>query len=110
MRPVVASTVVEVVFPRLAIFRLRQKSLVRGIVLSLARLLRACCWRDFRILKNCMGRRGRSYHFSPLPGVWPRRGAASRARWSLYHAGVLILLYSDLMILTLIVFLVAYPL
>ena len=33
-----------------------------------------------------------------------------RGKWSLYHAGVLILLYSDLMILTLIVFLVAYPL
>ena len=33
-----------------------------------------------------------------------------RGKWSLYHAGVLLLLYSDLMILTLIVFLVAYPL
>jgi hypothetical protein len=37
-------------------------------------------------------------------------GRCMRGKWSLYHAGVLILLYSDLMILTLIVFLVAYPL
>jgi hypothetical protein len=30
-------------------------------------------------------------------------------RWTLYHAGVLLLLYADLMILAMIVFLVAYP-
>jgi hypothetical protein len=33
-----------------------------------------------------------------------------RGKWSLYSAGVLILLYADLVILMLIVFLVAYPL
>jgi hypothetical protein len=32
-----------------------------------------------------------------------------RRRWSLYHAGVLILLYSELMILALAVFLWLYP-
>ncbi len=30
-------------------------------------------------------------------------------RWSLYHAGVLILLYSELMVLALTVFLCLYP-
>jgi len=30
-------------------------------------------------------------------------------KWSLYHGGVLLLLYSDLMILAMMVFLVAYP-
>lgn len=35
-------------------------------------------------------------------------GRCMRGKWSLYHAGVLILLYSDLIILSLIVFLVAY--
>jgi hypothetical protein len=30
-------------------------------------------------------------------------------KWSLYHAGILLLLYSDLMILAMIVYLVAYP-
>lgn len=37
-------------------------------------------------------------------------GRCLRGKWSMYHAGVLLLLYSDLVILTLIVFLVAYPL
>lgn len=31
-----------------------------------------------------------------------------RRKWSLYHAGVLLLLYTNLLILTMIVFLVAY--
>lgn len=30
-------------------------------------------------------------------------------RWSLYHAGILLLLYANLMILAMIVFLVGYP-
>lgn len=30
-------------------------------------------------------------------------------KWSFYHGGVLLLLYADLMILTMMVFLVAYP-
>ena len=32
-----------------------------------------------------------------------------RKKWSLYHAGVLILLYTELMILTMIAFLSVYP-
>ena len=32
-----------------------------------------------------------------------------RREWSLYHAGVLILLYSELMILALVMFLCLYP-
>lgn len=49
---------------------------------------------------------------SLLAAAWgmAETGRCLRGKWSLYHAGVLILLYSDLMILTLIVFLVAYPL
>ena len=35
-------------------------------------------------------------------------GRCMRNKWSMYSAGVLILLYSDLVILMLIVFLVAY--
>lgn len=30
-------------------------------------------------------------------------------KWSLYHAGILLLVYTDLMILAMIVFMVAYP-
>lgn len=56
---------------------------------------------------------GSSWQFaSLLIAAWgmAETGRCMRGKWSLYHAGVLILLYSDLMILTLIVFLVAYPL
>ena len=38
-----------------------------------------------------------------------RDGALSRRKWSLYHAGVLILLYAELMILALIVFMCSIP-
>lgn len=45
-----------------------------------------------------------------LAAAWgmAETGRCMRGKWSLYRAGVLILLYSDLMILMLIVFLVAY--
>jgi hypothetical protein len=44
-------------------------------------------------------------------GVWGLAETARclRRKWSLYHAGVLILLYTELMILTMIVFLIVYP-
>ncbi len=46
-----------------------------------------------------------------LAAVWGMAEVARclRRRWSLYHGGVLLLLYTDLMILVMIVFLVAYP-
>ena len=44
-------------------------------------------------------------------GVWGLAETARclRRKWSLYHAGVLILLYTELMILTMIAFLTIYP-
>jgi hypothetical protein len=102
------STVVEVVYSPLTIFRLRQRSLVRGIVLSLTAFVMSLLLAGFPHLDNL--------HGSPwqvvalLAGAWgmAETGRCMQARWSLYSAGVLILLYSDLVILMLIVFLVAY--
>ena len=56
---------------------------------------------------------GSSWQFLVL--LFACAGMAETARclgrkWSLYHAGVLILLYSELMILALVVFLCFYPL
>ncbi len=104
------STVVEVVSPRLTIFRLRQKSLVRGIVLSLSAFIASLLLAGFPHIERLHGSR---WQFASLiAAAWgmAETGRCLRAKWSLYHAGVLLLLYSDLMILTLIVFLVAYPL
>ncbi|MGA9583982.1 MAG: permease [Terracidiphilus sp.] len=96
--------------PRLSIFRLRQKSLVRGIVLSLSAFIASLLLAGFPHIEKL---HGSPWQFvSLLVAAWgmAETGRCLRGKWSLYHAGVLILLYSDLMILTLIVFLVAYPL
>ncbi len=96
--------------PLLAIFRLRHKSLARGIVLSLASFIASLLLAGFPHIEKL---HGSSWQFaSLLLAAWgmAETGRCLRGKWSLYHAGVLILLYSDLMILTLIVFLVAYPL
>jgi hypothetical protein len=95
--------------PRLSILRIRQKSLVRGIVLSLGAFLASLLLAGFPHIENLHGS-----HWQILAlviAVWGmvETGRCLRGKWSFYHAGVLLLLYSDLMILTLIVFLVAYP-
>jgi hypothetical protein len=98
------------VFPRLNILRLRQRSLVRGIALSLAAFIASLLLAGFPHIEKL---HGSSWQFaSLLIAAWgmAETGRCLRGKWSLYHAGVLILLYSDLIILTLIVFLVAYPL
>ena len=94
--------------PRLSILRIRQKSLARGIVLSLGAFLASLFLAGFPHIENLHGS-----HWQVLAlviAIWGmvETGRCLRGKWSLYHAGVLILLYSDLMILTLIVFLVAY--
>ena len=102
------STVVEVVYSPLTIVRLRQKSLVRGILLSLASFISSLLLAGFPHLENL---HGSSWQIVALiAGAWgmAETGRCMRNKWSLYSAGVLILLYSDLVILMLIVFLVAY--
>jgi hypothetical protein len=93
---------------RLTIFQLRQKSLPRGIILSLASFLASLLLAGFPHIEQL-----HSSHWqilALLAAAWGMFETARclRGKWSLYHAGVLILLYSDLMILTLIVVLVAY--
>ena len=91
--------------PRLNLFRLRQRSLARGLLLvfgALAASMRLAGFPDRTAL-----------HPSPWQIVavafafWGMVETARclGRRWSLYHAGVLILLYSELMILGLVLFL-----
>jgi hypothetical protein len=94
---------------RLSIFRLRQKSLVRGILLCVAAFaisLRLGGFPDINALH--------SSHWQIIPALMAFWGMIETARclerhWSLYHGGVLILLYTDLMILAMAVFLFLYP-
>jgi CO dehydrogenase/acetyl-CoA synthase gamma subunit (corrinoid Fe-S protein) len=85
---------------RLNIFRLRQKSLARAMLLSLGAFAASL--------------RMHGSHWQILALLVAAWGMAETARclkrkWSLYHAGVLILLYADLMVLAGIVVLMAVP-
>lgn len=98
-----------VVHHLLKIFRLRQKSLVRAVLLSLGAFAASLHLAGFPHIENLHG----SYWqiLALLVAVW---GMAETARclqrkWSFYHAGVLILLYSELMILAAIVVMLFAP-
>jgi hypothetical protein len=97
------------VLPRTPIFRLRQRSLVRGLALSLAAFaisLRLAGFPDIRKLHGSLWQL-----LVVCIAAWGMVETARclRPKWSLYHAGVLILLYSELMILALVLFLCIYP-
>jgi hypothetical protein len=96
--------------PGFTIFRLRQKSLVRGIVLSLSAFVASLLLAGFPHIENLHGSSWQVVSLIAAAWGMAETGRCMRGKWSLYHAGVLILLYSDLVILMLIVFLVAYPL
>ena len=91
------------------IFRLRQKSLTRAILLSLGAFAASLRLAGFPYIDNLHGS-----HWQILALLVAAWGMAETARclqrkWNLYHAGVLLLLYADLMILAGIVVLIAVP-
>jgi hypothetical protein len=91
-----------------SVLRLRRPSLVRGIVLSLGAFAASLRLAGFPYIERLHGSR---WQFAVL--VVGLCGLAETARclkrkWSFYHAGVLILLYAELLILTMIVFLTVY--
>jgi hypothetical protein len=94
------------VLPRLSIFRLRRKSLARGILLSTGGFAASLSLAGFPDIEHI---HGSHWQYVPLAAaLW---GMAETVRclrrtWSLYHAGVLILLYSELIILAVIVALI----
>jgi hypothetical protein len=88
---------------------LRRPSLVRAVALSVGAFAASLRLAGFPRIENL---HGSPWQFlALLVAAW---GTAEtfrclQRRWSLYHAGVLILLYSDLMILAAIVVLLAVP-
>jgi hypothetical protein len=94
---------------RFTIFRLRQKSLARAIVLSLGAFAASLRLAGFPYIADLHGSRWQI--LALLMAAWGMAETARclERRWSLYHAGVLILLYADLMILAAIVVLMAVP-
>ena len=95
--------------PRTVILNLRRKSLVRGIILCVAAFLLSLRLSGFPDM-NTM----HLSHWqivSILLACWSMVETIRCAdrTWSLYYAGVLILLYSEVMILGMAVFLFFYP-
>jgi hypothetical protein len=87
------------VLPGLTIFRLRRKSLPRGILLSVGAFAASLQLAGFPHTQNI---HGSDWQIAALvAAAW---GMAETARclqrqWSFYHVAVLVLLYADLIIL-----------
>lgn len=99
----------SVILPRPRFFRLQQRSLPRGIILSLGAFLGSMRLAGFPDADHL---HASVWQF--LPVVAAAWGMVDTARclgrkWTLYHAGVLILLYSELMILAMAIFFWVYP-
>jgi CO dehydrogenase/acetyl-CoA synthase gamma subunit (corrinoid Fe-S protein) len=94
-----------VLLPRPHPFQIRQRSLTRGILLALGAFVASLRMAGFPDIDKL--------HGSPWQAVavpfacWGMVETARclERRWSLYHAGVLILLYTELMILAMVLFL-----
>jgi hypothetical protein len=89
-----------------ACFHLRSRSLVRGTFLVLASLAASLLLSGFPHVHTAW-----PIAFALLAALWGTCETLRclRHRWSLYHGGVLILLYTDVMALTMILFLLFYP-
>ena len=94
---------------RSSFFRLRQRSLLRGIVLAVSAFAISLRLGGFPNI-NAL----HSSHWQILAALMAFWGMIETARclgrrWNLYHAGVLILLYTDLMILAMAIVLFLFP-
>jgi Na+/H+-dicarboxylate symporter len=91
-----------------SIFRLKQKSLVRGVGLCLGAFAGSLHLAGFPRIEDL---HGSPWQMAMIPIVcWGMVDTfrCLEKKWSLYHAGVLIMLYTELMILTAVVSLWIY--
>ena len=107
--PIRCIRVRKVKAPVRSFFRLRQRSLPRGIVLAIGAFavsLRLGGFPDINALHSSRWQIG-----PVLLAFWGMVETARclGPRWNLYHFGVLLLLYTDLMILAMAVFLFLFP-
>jgi len=88
------------------LFHLRQRSLLRANILVLGSVALSIPLSHFPHLRTNL--------FLLIPTLLAIAGMADtvrclRPRWSLYHAGVLLCLYMDLMAVSLLLFFLLYP-
>ncbi len=91
---------------RIVVFQLRARSLLRGTVLVLASLITSFLMSGFPNARPSLK--------LAIPACIALYGTYDtlrclRLRWSFYHGAVLLLLYMDVMALTMIFFLLLYP-
>ncbi len=91
---------------RYAVFNLRARSLLRGTLLVLGSLVVALA------AGGLANAHGAPVMVVPVLmagwGTWETTRCLQR-KWSFYHGGVLLLLYADVLVLALVVFLMLYP-
>ncbi|HTB96732.1 MAG TPA: hypothetical protein VK716_06970 [Terracidiphilus sp.] len=92
-----------------SIFRVRQKSLIRALALSLGSFVASLLLAGFPHIENLHGSRWQSLALCFAIWGMVETMRCLQKKWSLYHAGILLLVYADLMILAMIVFMVVYP-
>jgi hypothetical protein len=91
------------VLPRFSIFRLRQKSLARGVLLSVGAFAASLRLAGFPSIARI---HGSDWQLAALlAAAWGMVETARclQRRWSFYHAGVMVLLWADMIILVAIV-------
>ena len=91
-----------------AIVVLRRKSLVRGIVLALGALATTLLLAGFPRIDSLHGSPWQAAAVITAAWALVETARCLQKRWNLYYAGVLLLLYSDLMILAMALFLWLY--
>jgi hypothetical protein len=92
---------------RFSIIRLREKSLPRAILLSVGAFALSLRLAGFPYIENLPGSRWQSLALRVAAWGMAETARCLQRQWSLYHAGVMILLYANLMILAAIVMLLA---
>ena len=94
--------------PRSHIFDLRHKSLARGVTLSVGSFIASLRLAGFPDVDH-LHRSSWQYAtlLAALCGI-AETARCLRRKWSFYHAGIMLLLYSDLMILAAIVALILF--
>ena len=95
--------------PRTTLLRLKQPSIVRSIVVALVAFLASLRLGGFPDIDALHSSRWQILAVLAALAAMVDTIRCMKRKWSLYQAGVLILLYTDVMIMGLAVFLFFYP-
>jgi hypothetical protein len=98
-----------IVLPRTTLLRLKEPSILRSILLALGAFVVSLRLGGFPDIDALHASRWQVVAVMAALGAMVETTRCMKRKWSLYQAGVLILLYTDVMIMGLAVFLFFYP-